>query len=226
MRVHAIGRTALLDLLIRDPAVVAAFNEECGAVTDLAMQLGALGERIARHAGLARRADLFDANVVLPSEYESHYATYARAFTEARPALEQRLRGLVFDTWGLEWPWVVYELDQHYGRVLNSLITGDGWTGSFSVPPPAPQRGESGASYLQRVQAALRSDRSGVRVNDARIARDVRVFYRLRLRDPPDSIRSVTKDEGFSSTSNTKRAIDRALTVLTTGVPPFTLRGA
>ena len=162
-RAHVIGRTALLDLLIRDAAVVAAFDAACGAVTGLAMQLGAFGERIAHRAGLPGRAHLFDPNApqvpVLP-EYQSLNATYVRVRSAARPVLEQHLKALVFDTWQLEWSWLVFELDQHYDRLLNSLITGDGWSGSFSVPPLTLHPGESGTSYLQRVQAARGTERT------------------------------------------------------------------
>jgi hypothetical protein len=96
--------------------------------------------------------------------------------------------------------------------------------------PPAPpiEPGESREAYLRRLAEFYpkappsRRGRTGVRVNAARIERDVRIFYRLVLMRPePDTIYAVTQAEGMASPSNTKRARDRGRTVLEKGVPPF-----
>lgn len=224
VRGHLLARTALLECLSGDPRVLAAFTEACGAAFDLAFALGALGEGLAHRAGLAGRADLFSPvgrTVSVHPEYQRLNAQYTDAVAAALPALEPPLLALVYDTWRLPWPWLVWELRELCTRLLNSLVTGDGWRGSFGAPrqpAPPPRAGETLEAYLGRVRPAT-SDRTGIRVNEGRIARDVRVLYRLRLKDPPDSVRAVTRSDGFTSPSNTKRAEDRAVALLSQTVP-------
>jgi hypothetical protein len=83
--------------------------------------LGQLGEAIARRAGLPGRATLFEPGAAVPvtAQYRRLKDTYEWQLKETLPALESRLGALVYDTWQLEWPWLVYELREHYVRLLN-----------------------------------------------------------------------------------------------------------
>jgi hypothetical protein len=229
-RAHVLGRTALIAVLARDTRVTGTFGEF--DIADLASQLGALGEDLARAAGLPGRAHLFapEATVPLTAEYRALNDRFTEQLQRTLPALRQRLEALVYDVWHLEWPWLVFELLDHYQRLLNSLTTGDGWAGSFGLPaptlpaPPAPTRGESREAYLRRLRAfyppapPAKSGRQGVRVNPDRIARDVHIFYCLRLKHEPDSIYAVAK-ELRCSPYKVKLAVARAIRLLSAPVP-------
>ena len=162
-------------------------------------------------------------------EYLALEASYTRQLKATVPTLRQRVEALVYDTWQLEWPWLVFELLDHYQRVLTSLITGDGWAGTFGQPPatlptaPAPEPGESRGACLRRIRdyypkLSASREREGVRVNPERIARDVRVLYRLRLKRPLDTIYTVAKTERLSPWQ-TKQALARAIKLLSDPVP-------
>jgi hypothetical protein len=55
IRAHLLGRDALIDVLSGDPTVTATFGA-FATTSDLAAELGQLGEAIARRAGLPGRA--------------------------------------------------------------------------------------------------------------------------------------------------------------------------
>jgi hypothetical protein len=162
IRAHLLARTALLDTLSHDPGVTAAFSE-CGEVNDLAFRMGELGEHLARRAGLPGRAALFTGDKTVPAEYQALNARYTRLVADAINGLSQRLMTLVYETWQLEWPWLVLDLLEHYQRLLNSIITGEGWAGAFGeAPRPAPALlpGETVETYLRRIRPALPSERA------------------------------------------------------------------
>ena len=221
---HTSSVGTLLVLLVRDPTVQATFGEF--EVADTAYRLGELGERLAQRAGLPGRAALLELSVTVwqTPEYQALNDTYTRQVQAALPELETRLKALVFDVWQLEWPWLVYELREHYVGLLTSLITGDNWTGSFGTtlpPPPPPNSGESRDAYFRRLRGfyATPYERRGVRVNPARIERDVRIFYRRRLKQPSDSVHAIAKSEGRLSPYQTRLADRRAFKLLSEPLP-------
>ena len=158
VRAHVHARTALLDLLTIDPDVLAIFNDDAfESVVEMAGRMGAMGEALACRAGLTGRAALFapDATVRPPAEYQALNETYTHEVRRLMPVLEARLVALVVDTWHLGWPWLVFELRESYVRLLNILITGDGFLGAFGVTlpaPPLPESGESRDAYLARLR--------------------------------------------------------------------------
>jgi hypothetical protein len=228
VRAHVLARTALLELLARDPAVIAVFAD-FAPLSDLAEQLGRLGEDLAHRAGLDRAAFLDRPPTALPAAYQALNVTYARAVRDRLPALGTHLKRLVFDTWHLEWWWLVHDLVEHYARLLHSFVTGEGWAGTFTVTlpsPPPPTSGESRDAYLKRLSTFYASPgHEGVRVNETDIRRDVAIFYRRHMQG--QSWRSIAKADGLSPW-NVKLGDARARTALADvapRIPPGLIHG-
>jgi hypothetical protein len=216
------ARTALLDLLGQDAAVIALFRDFT-AVNESAVRVAVVAD-------------------VSAASYSIAIDPFFQQTRQMVTPLRDRLEELVYDRWHLEWPWLVFELIDLHRRLLSAIAFGEAWQGTFeaSIPPrittlpdaPTPEAGESVKVYVQRVRAfyrrrkldepPLQSSPGGFQVDAMRIQRDVEWFYRTQIKQPPDSTPAVAKN--FKNDRRTVlTGIERARKELTS-VAPLGLR--
>jgi len=199
IRAHAIGRTMLLELLARDAAVLAIF-QDFPDVVHAAEMLAAFDDPEARASATERPRQLTDLAAFHAAL--DHFLQQTKQTTEP---LRVRLEELVFDRWRLDWVWLVVELMFLHQRMLGAIAFGGGWAGNFRTLPttlpsaPAAEPGETATAYVKRLRAFYRKPpsrarsktRTGVRVDEARIRRDMEIFYRLAINR--ESVNSLAK---------------------------------